>query len=618
MRGGYCGTMLMVDLTTGTIRKSPLPPEDILRKYIGGAGLGLYLLSQRIRPDMQFTDPDAPLIVMTGPLTGTKAPSASDWTVITLHGTISYAPATSHAHGYFGARLKHAGYDGIIVEGVSPRPVYLWIDDDIVQLRDADVLWGKDTFETPQTIGGLHGDPDHISVACIGPAGEQLMRGSSVRADGSYGASKGGSGVVWGSKRLKAIGVRGTKAVPLHDAKAFLDVCHQWREAARGNHDEAEMKSMGKFARMGLVPANNFTNPEFQTEWGRRYEEDLKQWKVTPVGSWECDYKCHSDTLITTGPFAGTRVVGYVAEVIEDGATLIGIMDPGTGVAMSNFYDAMGADPAESGRLIAMAFELYNKGELTLEQTGGLDLTWGNDEAARELFVQILYHQDPLGSILAKGPKAAIEALGKGTFVHIKGAGFNSHDLRGFGIGRLFGNIVAGAGPGWQGVGVESGAEPDMGYATPMDRATADGKAEACYKTGIKKLWEDSIGICWFACRGVKNISHYVPKAVSYATGWDVTWQEALTVGDRLVQLMRLIAVSRGFTKADDLDISDRVLGDAEVGPAAGRSLGPHLARMLDEYYELAGWDLVTGAPTPERLARVGLPEPPSEADNRA
>ena len=562
---------------------------------------------------MHFTDPDAPTIVMTGPLTGTRAPSASDWTVVTLHGTIPYAPGVSHAHGYFGARLKRAGCDGIVIEGASPRPVYLWIDDDTVELRDAGTLWGMDTFETPQAIGTRHGDPDNISVACIGPAGEELMRGASIRADGSYGASKGGAGVVWGSKKLKAIAVRGTREVPLHDRDAFMDVCHRWREAARGNHDEAEMKSMGKFARLGLVPANNFTDPEFQTEWGRRYEEELKHWKITPVGSWECDYKCHSDTLITTGPFAGTRVVGYVAEVIEDGATLIGIKDPGTGVAMSNFYDAMGADPAESGRLIAMAFELYNKGRLTREETGGLDLTWGNDEAARELFVQILHRQEPLGNILAAGHKEAIKTLGGGTFVHIKGAGFNSHDLRGFGIGRLFGNIVAGAGPGWQGVGVESGPEPDMGYVEPMDRSSADGKAEACYKTGIKKLWEDSIGICWFACRGVAGISEFVPKAVSHATGWDVSWHEALTVGDRLIQLMRLIAISRGFRKEDDLDTSDRVLGDAEVGPAAGRALGPHLARMLDEYYELAGWDLTTGAPTPERLARVGLPEPAPE-----
>ena len=609
MRGGYCDRMLEVDLTSGVIRRQPLPPEPVLRQFIGGAGLGLYLLAQRIHADTHFADTAAPLIVATGPLTGTRAPSASDWTVVSLHGSVAYAPAVSHAHGYFGARLKHAGYDAIVFTGAAPRPVYLWIDDDTVELRDADAFWGLDTFETPDAIRRRHGDSEGISVACIGPAGEQMMRGASIRSDGQYGASKGGAGVVMGSKRLKAIAVRGSRPVPLADAEAFFAVCSRWREAAQGIHEEAEMKAMNKFAKLGLVPAYNFTDPEFQSEWGRRYEEAIKSWKIIPVGSWECDIKCHSDTLITTGPFAGTRVVGYVAEVIEDGATLIGISDPGTGVAMANFYDAMGCDPAEAGRLIAMVFELYNNGELSHAETGGLDLSWGNDEAARQLFLQILNREEPLGAILAKGYKEAVRILGKGTFVHVKGAGFNSHDLRGFGIGRLFGTLVAGAGPTWQGVGVESGPEPDIGYAQAMDRATPDGKAEACYRTGIKKLWEDSVGVCWFACRGIPGISQMVPKALAAATGWDVSWQEALAVGDRLIQLMRLIALSRGFRKEDDLDASERILGAPKVGPAAGRALKPHLAKMLDEYYAFAGWDPSSGKPNNERLIALGLTE---------
>jgi len=609
MTGGYCGKILEIDLTKGTIARSPLPPDEILRQFIGSAGLGLYMLAQRIRLDMNFMDPDAPLMIMTGPLTGTKAPSASDWTVVSLHGTVPFAPAVSHAHGHFGARLKHAGYDGIIVQGASARPVYLWIDDDTVELRDADAYWGMDTFETPQAIGRHHGDVDNISVACIGPAGEELMRGASVRSEGKYGASKGGTGTVWGSKKLKAIAVRGTRAVPLHDPDAFFDVCHQWREAAQGMVEEAAMRNIWKGSEIGSTPSKNFTDLVFQAEWGRRYKEDVASWKVTPVGSWECDYKCHSDTLITTGPFAGTRVVGYIGEVIKDGATLIGIEDPGTCVAMANFYDAMGCDPAESGRLIAMAFELYNNGQLTKEQTGGLDLTWGNDEAARELFMQILYRQEPLGNILAQGYKEATKILGKGTFVHVKGAGFNSHDLRGYGIGRLFDMMVSGAGPTWQGVGVESAPEPNLGYDDAMDRSTIEGKAEACYKTGIKKLWEDSIGVCWFACRSVKGASDMVPKAVSFATGWDISWDEALAVGDRLVQLMRLIALSRGFKKEDDSDASDRILGDPLVGPAAGRNLKPHLSKMIDDYYALAGWDLATGKPNRERVQRLGLAE---------
>lgn len=437
------------------------------------------------------------------------------------------------------------------------------------------------------------------------------MRGASVRSDGAYGANKGGAGIAFGAKKLKAVAVRGTGTVPVHDPDGFLDVCDTWRNGIRGRWQEADgVRAMPRLATLGNVPAKNFTDPQFQSRWGQRYAEDLKCWKVTPVGSWECEFKCHSDTLITTGPFAGTRVVGYVAEVIEDGATNIGIEDPGTGVAMANLYDAIGCDPAESGRMIAMAFELYNRGLLTLEETGGLDLRWGNDEAARELLMQILHRQGPLGSVLAQGPKEAIRLLGKGDedmFVHIKGAGFNSHDLRAYGIGLIFGMMVAGAGPTWQGMGMEKFAEPSIGYERTLDPATPDGKAESIFRHACKKLFEDCTGICFFATVGVPQIGEWMPRALSRAIGWELDWAECLAVGERVVQLQRLIAVRRGFVKANDFEISRRMLVDAQTGPAAGRVLEPHLPRMMDEYYTLCGWDLATGAPKPETLARLGM-----------
>lgn len=611
MRGGYCGTLLDIDLTKGTITRVPLPPEEILRLYVGGSGLGLYLLNERLRPGMINTDPETPVLVMTGPLTGTRAPNSSDWTIVTLNAHVPYAPCVTHAHGYFGARLKRAGYDGLILHGASAQPVCLWIDDANLQLRDASEYWGMDTFETMRVLGNALGDSENISVACIGPAGEELARGASVRCDLAHSASKGGAGIAWGAKKLKAIAVRGTRAVQIASPDAFLDVCDEWRKGIQGRWAEADgVKVMPKVARLGYVPGKNFTDPEFGPKWGKRYAEDMKSWKIKPIGSWECEFKCHSETLVTTGPFAGTTVVGYIAEVVEDAAANLGIEDPGTCLAMANLYDAMGCDPAESGRLIAMAFELYNKGLLTKEETGGLDLTWGNDEAARELLMQILYKQPPLGNILAQGHKAAIQALGKGSedmFVHIKGAGFNSHDLRGWGIGLIFGMMVAGAGPTWQGMGVEWITEPSIGYPERMDPASPVGKALAAYKHASKKLFEDCTGICFFATVGVERIGEWLPKALSLATGWDFSWQEALEVGERLINLQRVIAVKRGFKKENDFEISERMLVDAEVGPAKGRVLKPHLATMMDDYYRFAGWDSETGSVKPETLRRLRM-----------
>jgi aldehyde:ferredoxin oxidoreductase len=611
MAGGHCGHLLEVDLTHGTASRQALPAPEELSMWIGGTGLALHLLWQRLRPGMVAHDADSPVILMTGPLTGTKVPNSSDWVVVCLNGQIPYAPCVSHIHGFFGARLKHAGYDGIVFTGKSPKPVLLWIDDDKVELRDASRYWGMDTFETQEKIQSDLGDRENISVACIGPAGEQMLRGGTVRCDMAYSAAKGGPGGIWGSKNLKAVAVRGTHAVPIHDPERFMRAADELRRRGEGKRPEAEVIPIQPLiAEEGAMAAMNFRDTEWPIRWAKRWREDAKKWQTKGVGSWECLFKCHHETLITTGPYAGTRVTGYGAGVIEEAATIIGVEDPGTGMFMAAFYDAMGCDPSEEGRLIAMAFELYNEGLLTKEQTGGLELKWGDDEAARELFLQILNRQAPLGSILAKGYREAVKELpaAEGRFVHIKGSGF-MHDQRGYGLGILFQSIVSGAGPTWQGFGVEKWAEYDLGYTQPADRKAIDGKAEACFKTQCLKMVEDSIGLCWFLVIKEKTpgITRVLAEALSAATGWDFDWERARTVGERIVQMQRMIAVSRGFRKENDFEVSDRVLQAPATGPTAGRELKPHLQRMIDEYYALCGWDVATGAPRPETLARLGL-----------
>lgn len=615
MSGGHCGQILKVNLSTGTITKEPLPSGEVLRKYIGGAGLGLYYLAQSLKPGVRALDPENTLVLMTGPLTGTRMPNASDWVVVTLNAQIRYAPCVSHAHGFFGARMKHAGYDGIVIQGASPRPVFLLVDDDKVELRDAEKYWGMDTYETPQTLQsdlGLAKD-QNTSIACIGPAGEQMLRGGVVRCDLAYTAAKGGPGAVWGSKKLKAVVIRGTRPVQVHDPESFALAADALRAQAEGVlHSAHVIKSQLAIAEEGAMACKNFKEMEWQcSTWARRWREDTPKWKVTPVGSWECVINCHHDTTITTGPHAGARVMGYGAGVVEEAACIIGVEDPGTSLFMSGFYDAMGCDPSEEGRLIAMAFELYNEGLLTEEQTGGLRLEWGNAEAARDLFMQILMREKPLGAILAKGYVEAVKELPsmEGRFMHIKGAGF-MHDQRGYGLGILFQSIVSGAGPTWQGFGVEKFSQPDLGYLEVMDKKAIDGKAEACFKTQCLKMVEDSVGLCWFALvfQNVPGITRIVSDALVAATGWDYSWsKQGQECGHRIINLQRLIALSRGFTKADDFDVAERVLEDPGKGPAAGRRLGPHLARMIDEYYGLCGWDIETGAPTPETLERLGM-----------
>ena len=222
IRGGYRPHILRVDLHHGTIVKDSLPSEEVLRTYIGGTGLGLYYLLKDAPPRAHATDPEAPLIFMLGPLTGTPAVNSADWTIVCFNLSIPYSAGVGHGHGHWGAYLKHAGYEGIIITGQAARPTYLWIDDDRVELRDAGHLWGLDTRETERLLKRELGDEEQISVACIGPAGEAQLPGAMVKADRNHGAGKGSPGAIMGSKCLKAIAVRGTSTVPLSNADAVV------------------------------------------------------------------------------------------------------------------------------------------------------------------------------------------------------------------------------------------------------------------------------------------------------------------------------------------------------------------------------------------------------------
>ncbi|HKZ50143.1 MAG TPA: aldehyde ferredoxin oxidoreductase N-terminal domain-containing protein, partial [Dehalococcoidia bacterium] len=537
IKGGYAGKLLEVDLSRRQVRTVPLPEEAVLRQWVGCSGLGLHLLAQELTPKMAASDPETPIFIMTGPLTGTPAPQSSNWTIVTLNAANPRHVSASHSHGYWGARLKHAGWDGIVVRGASATPVYLWVDNDRVEIRDASRLWGQGLFETERRIQLELQDMEQISVACIGPAGENLLLGASVRNDRAFGANKGSPGLVWGAKKLKAIAVRGTGRVPIADYAAFVEVCEPWRKATIESMQSGG-RPAGGFAFLiedagpnGWIPALNYTSAQWGSQWARRLAEELGKWKVTPLGSYNCEITCHHQTLITTGPFAGTTACGYVSEAIEGAATLIGVEDPGTSLAMNNFYDDMCADPCEPGHAIALAYEMYNKGLLTKEDTGGLDLTWGNYEAAMELFGMML-RREGLGAVLAKGLKEAARELGHGAeemVVHIQGQGPIDHDYRGR-LSRIFAQAISGLGPTLTaGTGL---ANPDIGTSAvdfgPREEMVPLA-GEYTWRTGVKKMWDDSHGTCYFSTMWVPGALGCSAKAVATAVGWqDFGADEAL------------------------------------------------------------------------------------------
>ena len=626
MKGGYTGKLLRVNLTKGNFENSELPNEDILREYIGGIGLGMRLLIDESPEGVKATDPEAPLLLMTGPLTGTSAPSSSNLAVVSFNFNTPYAVATGHTHGYWAAYLKHAGYDGIVITGKAEKPVYLWVDDDKVEIRDATKVWGQDTRETERLIKRELGDEEKISVACIGPAGEAMLPGASIKNDRNHGASKGSVGAVMGSKNLKAVAVRGSGIVELNKALEFGELTQNWDKAIWAERKPGEgAPAVGTILAKGgitraysyvgeshMLAGKNLSDPLWGEDFSKRFVEAAEDFTIIPKESYNCSISCAYDCKINSGKFAGfTASMCGGGENMEGAAGMVGIDDPSEALALTDYFDGMGIDSSVGGALMGMAFELYERGILSKEDTGGLELNWGNYEAAVELLDQMCMGEGFGGEVLAKGLKEAAKLLGKeaeACVLHIRGGGINMHDWRPA-WSVLLGQIVAGAGVCWQGPGVDAWTtDPDLGYTEFGEPMVPEGKAEAVAKTQMKKLWEDTLGVCWFALWGVKGGLDYASEAIALSTGWsDFNRDEAMLVGERMVNLQRVIAIKRGFKPEDEFDISDRLLEAPSVGRAAGKSIKPHLRNMVTEYYEEMGWQTDTGRPTKETLEKVGL-----------
>ena len=628
IRGGYQPHILRIDLNHETIEREPLPDETILRKYVGGAGLGLYYLLRDGPDHVEATDPDAPLMFMLGPLTGTPAVNSSDWVTICYNLCIPYAAGIGHAHGQWGAYLKHAGHEGIIFTGQSTKPSYLWIDDDKVELRDASHLWGLDTRETERRLKNELGDPANVSVACIGPAGEALLPGSMVKADRNHGAGKGSPGAIMGSKMLKAIAVRGTGTVKLAEAQAMTETAEVWEEnllasspwLKDGGITRNYYDPWGKALR---VAAKNMTDPEWGAEFARKYVEACSRWKVTPQPSYNCKISCAYDIEITDGPYAGfTGSPCGGAENMEGAAAIIGVDDPAAIVVMTDFYDGMGLESGQFGSILGAVYQAFNDGVLNLEDTDGLDLSWGNWESAMEL-VDKTIKGEGVGARLSGGIKALPQALGAETGVvdelrskvlDVKGEGVVMHDHRQF-WSVFFGELIAGSGPSIQGTGTDANPRPELGYpeTTPgvahnMEEAIA--KVKPVCDTQFAKLFADTLGICMFAVRGVEGSVDLTAASLAQAVGWDdFTFAEGMVVGERVTNLMRLVYARRGFTKADEFDVSPKHLEPPPAGPSKGLSIEPYLPAMVDEYYRNMEWNVETGFPTVATLQRLGMDE---------
>ncbi len=604
MMFGWTGKYLRVNLTDGTSRVEPTPALTA-RDYIGGRGLGARCLYEWLDPKVDPLSPENILIFATGPLTGTNAPTATRYMVVTK-GPLTGAITTSNSGGHFGPQLKYAGYDMLVLDGKATRPVYLFIHDDQVQIRDASAFWGKTVSETEGGIRQELALPE-VRVACIGPAGEKCVRFACIMNDLHRAAGRSGVGAVMGSKNIKAIAVRGTGGVKLAQPGVFMKAV--WK-ARRSLVDRIEgMSTFGTAATidmtnaMGGLPTRNFRQGQFESAENLNGTTIRETKMMRNKACFACTIACGrvvklgdgSDKfMVNTHPRNWRPAVeGPEYESAWALGADTGVADLDAVIKANYLCNDLGMDPISFGATLAAAMELYETNVID-DSVAGMPLPFGSAEALIRMTEATAYREG-FGNELAEGSKRMTAKYGHPD-LHMgsKGQEFPAYDPRGFqGMGIAYATCNRG--------GCHLRAwTPEIEAFGKADPHTPDGKAEWVAKQQDLTTAHDATGLCLFVGSG--NMKSDLLPVLRAATGVEYTVDDLLEVGERIWNVERLFNNGAGFTAADD-SLPKRLTAEAHTeGPSAGVVV--QLDEMLPRYYEARGWT-PEGRPTPEKLAAL-------------
>ena len=608
--GTQLGKLLEVDLSSGAISTRALD-ETLLGDYLGGSGLAARLfVDDGVPPGCDPLGPENNLYVVTGPLTGSGMPATPRF------GVAAKSPLTgiwgeANSGGNFGPALKFAGWDGIVVRGQSDKPVLLVIEDDKVELQDAADLWGKDTYETADALAEkFEGKPRARSVT-IGPAGENLVKYAAV-CDGKHNyAGRTGLGAVMGSKKLKAIVVRGSDKLPPADADAFTDVRKVVADKIDGAMVPMAIKMMGTNAgmvigmNMGDVPTKNWTLGE-ASELADSLSSMVMNEKYLTKGSacYGCPIGCKRNVKVEEGPYK-MEGAGPEYETMASFGTMCMISDQAAVNLMNELCNRFGMDTISAGSTIALAIECYEEG--ILADTDGLELNWGNADAVIELIKKISA-RDGIGDMLAEGSRAAAAKIGKGApdlTVEVKGLEAPMHDPRAYhGLGLAYAMSIRGACHlSHMDLTAEQGRAPmvEVGLTELLPAQSSAGKAKVVWTTENLGALLQASGLCNFGMSALDFSD--LANMLNATTGSNYTVQDLLDIGERLWLLKRSISNMMGVTIDDDR-LPKKLLTAQQEGAAEGSV--PDIEMMMKEYYDLRGLDM-KGVPTKETLVRVGL-----------
>jgi len=606
------GKILNVDLSTGTITEEALD-EQLCREYVGGYGLGARLLYERIPAGADPLGPDNILGLLTGPLTGTPAIIGSRFVAVAKSpNTGTWGDA--NCGGYFGPHMKFAGVDGVLFSGISEKPVYLYIEEGVSELRDASDLWGMNVSDLEDLLKERHGED--VEIASIGTAGEKLVLTACIMNDKERAAGRSGLGAVMGSKKLKAVVVKGKMDVPMADEARIRELRRTYLKQHAGFydtlHDYGTCGITSDSAQSGDSPVRNWGGSamvDFPRDRSDRISDEavigLTDYKR--YGCWRCPIACGGKVRQDSGKFALEKNDGIGHKPEYETLCMFGTNllndDLASIVKLNEICNDYGLDTISVGATIGYAIECYENGLLTKEQTDGLEMTWGHAEAIVAMTEKIA-KREGFGAILADGIKAAWEKLGKaGTefAIHVQGEEVPAHDPR-F-IPGLATTYALDATPGRHTQGGELIEPPDLDLKE-QDKYVYTGTAENHWKLVNSTHVVNAAGLCLFGY--ISYPIQSLPKQLSAVTGWDFGLDEVFKTGMRIGTIRHAFNLREGHNPLTR-NLPGRLIGDPPLSEGNVKGVTVDHKTLNREYLEFCGWDVHTTIPSEESLRKLGM-----------
>lgn len=623
---GWMGRILRVNLSEERIWWEPLP-EELARNYLGGNGLGARILWKEVPKGVDPLSPENKLIFAAGPLNGTLWPMSGRLHVV-AKGPLTGAWAEANAGGHFAPYMRFAGFDAIVVEGAAKKPVYLYVDDGSAELRDAGHLWGKDVWETHEAL--RRELREEVRTACIGPAGENLVRISAIVVDKHAVAARTGMGAVMGSKKLKAVAVYGTKRIKLHNKYKFYELAMAAHKKLKNHPFASGVIKYGTTILVDLMneiaryPTRNFQSGYFE-EYKKLSADVLKEkYRVGEHSCFGCPLHCKKRHAVKSGKYACDGGYGLEYETLDAYGGRIGNSNLEAVIYANQLTNRLGMDTDNVGGVIGFMMELYEKGIINEKFTEGLELRWGDPDLLIKLIEMIAYRRG-IGDLMAEGTHRAAQAIGGEALKYdmtVKGVDISAQDSRAqksMGLSHAVANrgadhLTSGeflSEVGWPDAILErfeERAKKIYGRSImpeAADRLNPKFKPLMVMDSENFAAIADSLVICKF-CTHWPPVFYFkdIAEALTYATGIPYKEEELRVMGERIYLLERAYNLREGYSRKDDR-IPERFLKEpAPAGPCKGHVV--ELDEMLEEYYRLRGYD-ERGYPSYEKLREVGL-----------